>query len=446
VVRSRARGAALAALLAVEKGVFLDGALRRADRLAGMDTRERALARRIVRGVLQTRGRLDWILTRVLTRGDPSELDPRTLSTLRIGLYQILFLSSVPSHAAVHETVRLARSVGGEPAARLANGVLRRVLREGVPAGIPSIEEDPVGHLAIEESFPRWLVARWVKRLGVERAAARLRAGNETPPLSLRVLREPDVDRVLASLRKEGAKVRRSALVPSVLLLPEGGNPSDLKCFSRGEVIVQDEGAALASLLAEPVEEDARILDLCAAPGGKILPLAQSLGVRGRAVALDRGIRRMERLEENVIRTKTGRLQLVVGDALALPIRGEPYSLLLVDTPCSGLGTLARRADLRWRVREEDIARLAALALRLLTAAARMVEKGGVLVYSTCTTEPEENEETVARFLERDRRFRREAPPLSFPEGALAPDGSLRVRPEELGCDGAFGVRLRRVE
>ncbi|MFH1278202.1 MAG: transcription antitermination factor NusB [Candidatus Eisenbacteria bacterium] len=269
---SRARAAAAAALVAVEEGAFLDRALRKGDRLAGADARERSFARRMVRGVLQMRGRIDWILERRLERRGPDRLDPWTRNILRIGIYQILYLSSVPSHAAVHETVRVARQRGGEPAARLVNGVLRRVLREGPPEGIPSIEEDPVRHLAIQESYPSWLVARWVARLGTERAADRLRAGNRTPPLALRVLDESRVEEVALAFEREGRKVRRSRLVPEVLLLPEGGVPTALAPFQEGAVIVQDEGAALASTFALPLDARARVLDICAAPGGSCSP------------------------------------------------------------------------------------------------------------------------------------------------------------------------------
>jgi len=445
VARSRARGAALAALVAVEEGAHLDRALRKSDFLAGKDARERSLARRIARGTLQMRGRIDWILERVLERGNPEDLDIRTRNLLRIGLYQILYLSSVPSRAAVHETVRAAREAGGEPASRLVNAVLRGVLREGVPEGAPSLEEDPAGHLSVALSCPRWLAARWVSRLGVPATASRLEAANRTPPLSLRVVRDGDLDRVAREIEKEGRKTRRSRISPSVLLLPDGGDPTVLRSFREGRVLVQDEGAALVGSLAGPLPRGARVLDCCAAPGGKGLPIAAS-APGGLLVAVDCSLWRMGRLRENLARLRLDNVRTAVADALNLPLReGTRFDAVLVDVPCTGLGTLARRADLRWRVREEDIARLAALALRLLRAVADAVEPGGLLLYSTCTTEPEENEETVARFLREDGRFRMEPPEVQVPDGALAPDGTVRVLPEIHGCEGAFAARLRRV-
>lgn len=443
--RSRARAAAAAALVAVEEGAFLDRAFRKGDRLAGADARERAFARRLVRGVLQMRGRIDWILERLLERKGPERLDPWTRNILRLGVYQILFLTSVPSHAAVHETVRTARERGGEPAARLLNGVLRRVLRDGPPEGIPSIDDDPVGHLAVRESYPPWLVARWITRLGLERASARLAAGNREMPLSLRVLDGARVADVIRSLTEEGRKQRPSRLVPEVILLPDGGDPTEIGPFRRGEAIVQDEGAALAVSLAFPVDARARLLDVCAAPGGKLLSVAWRLSDRSLVLGLDRSLWRLGRLRENRDRLRLGHVRLAVADGLALPMRGARFDLVLLDVPCTGLGTLARRADLRWRVKEDDVLRLAGLGRRLLDAAADAVEPGGRLVYSTCTTEPEENERVIASFLDDDRRFRLEPPEGPLPADAIGPDGTLRVLPETHGCDGAFAARLRRV-
>jgi 16S rRNA (cytosine967-C5)-methyltransferase len=446
LARSRARGAAIAVLVAVEGGEHLDRALRKGDRLAGRDRRERSLARRIARGALKMRGRIDWILGGALERGGPDRLDRWTRNALRAGLYQILYLSSVPSHAAVHETVRAARERGGEKAARLVNGVLRRVLREGLPAALPSIEEDPVGHLSLRESYPPWLVARWITRLGVGTAEERLKAGNRTPPLGLRLLDEGGVGGALREIEKEGRKARRSRLLPSVILLPDGGDPSTLPFFARGEAIVQDEGAALASTVGLPLRPRASVLDVCAAPGGKLVSVAAGLSPEAAVIGMDRSAWRMGRLRDNLARLRLANVRLLLGDGLAPPIRRRRFDLVLLDVPCTGLGTLARRADLRWRTEEGDIRRLATLALRLLRTAADAVEPGGHLVYSTCTTEPEENEGTVARFLEEDRRFRLVPPAAPLPPDVVGTDGALRVLPEVHGCDGAYAAKLRRRE
>ncbi len=443
--RSAGRGAALSALVSMEEGERLDRALSECDRRAGSDDREIRLARRLVRGVTQSRGKLDWILSRVLRKGRPDRLDGWTRNVLRLGLYQILYLSNIPPHAAVNETVRLARSRGGEKGAGLVNGVLRTVVRDGIPGGIPSIEDDPVGHLVVEESYPPWLVARWVKRLGVERTAARLRAGNRVAPLSLRVLDSTDVDRCVELLRKDGVEPVKSRHHPAVLLLDGGGNPVRFAPFREGRLIVQDEGAAVVGLLAEPLDQVRSVLDICCAPGGKLISLVRRADPFPFSVAADISPGRLKRVVENVERTGPLPIRILAADGLALPFRNR-FDVVLVDAPCSGLGTMARRADLRWRVTEADITRLAGLSCRLLLAAASRVEPGGVLLYSTCTTEAEENEDVVSRFLEKDGRFRLEPPAVSISGELAAADGTIRIVPEFHGCDGSFGARLRRID
>ncbi len=442
--RPAAREAALSALVFLEKGGRFDGALRECDRRAGSDARELRLARRIVRGVTKGRGRLDWILARVLRKGNPEQLDTWTRNALRIGLFQIVYLSSIPSHAAVGETVRLARSRGGQRAAGLVNAVLRTVIREGLPGGLPSLEDDPAGHLAVEESFPLWLVERWIRRVGVDRTAKRIRAANGTPPLSIRVLRPDDVEPCFLELQDAGLLPVKSCLHPSVLTLEGGTDPLSLAPFREGRMMVQDEAAAVIGLLAQPLDEVRSLLDICSAPGGKLISLAASGPSAMRAISADISPARLRRVKENLDRVGPLPVDLVAADGLALPFDAK-FDLVLLDVPCTGLGTTARHADLRWRVTEKDISRLAQLSSRLLQSSADRVEVGGVLLYSTCTTEPEENEEVIARFLEKDSRFHLEPPGVSLAGDLVAKDGTVTIVPELHGCDGAFGARLRRV-
>ncbi len=443
MARSLARGAALAALQKIEEGKFLGEALAESDRRTGEDDRELRLARRIVRGTLKSRGHLDWILGRLLKRGGPGDLDPRIRNILRIGLFQILHLSSIPSHASVNETVRLARAIGGDPASRLVNAILRRVLREGVPEGIPSIEDDPVRHLAISESFPEWLVSRWIRRLGVERTRSRLEAANRPSPLSLRLLDLDKIDEVIDRIALKNNKIARSAIDRHTLRIEGAPSPLTIEPFVEGLMIVQDEGASLAVSLAEPVAPGSSAIDICAAPGGKGLAIASLIGRAGRFIACDRSPRRLKRFRENRDRLGLDWVDMIAADGRAVPFTGR-FDLVLLDAPCSGLGTMARHADLRWRVEEDDIQRLGDLSVELLSAAADRVEPGGVLLYSTCTTEPEENEGALARFLESDGRFQVERPAGSYPRGSIAEDGTLHLTPEDHGCDGTFAARLRR--
>ena len=208
--------------------------------------------------------------------------------------------------------------------------------------------------------------------------------------------------------------------------------------------MVQDEAAAVVGLLAEPLDGVERVLDLCSAPGGKLLSLISGVRTAPYAIAADISPRRLRRVRENLDRVGPLPIDLVAADGLALPFSGK-FDRVLLDAPCSGLGTMARRADLRWRVTEDDIGRLAILSGRLLASAADRVEVGGVLLYSTCTTESEENEDVISSFLEKDPRFRLEPPGIPLAGDLVAPDGTVRIVPELHGCDGAFGARLRRM-
>ncbi|NNE08149.1 MAG: 16S rRNA (cytosine(967)-C(5))-methyltransferase RsmB, partial [Gemmatimonadetes bacterium] len=354
-----------------------------------------------------------------------------------------MFLTSVPAHAAVNEAVRLARRRGGESASRFTNAILRRYLREGIPAGLPALEDDPVGHLVAEESCPRWLAERWVKRLGPETARARRVASNRTPPLALRVLAEGSREAAQQELRAREIRFAQSELHRDVLLLPGGTDPRTLESFTRGDVIVQDPSAALVTSMADPPERTTSLLDLCAAPGGKLIALASQSEVFGIVVGADRSPSRLKRLLENRARAELGRVHVLAMDALA-PALNRRFQTVLLDAPCSGLGTMARHADLRWRIQPDDIPRLGRLAGSLLASAAELVEDGGLLLYSTCTTEPEENDDVIYDFLETRDDFARERPARPLPVGTVEESGTLRLVPEVHPGDGAFAVRLRK--
>ncbi len=447
--RGGARAAALEALLAIDEGKFLGEALAASDARTKENPRDLRLARRIVRGVLKSRGKIDWTLSHFLKRGSLEDLDRAVLENLRIGLFQTMFLTSVPAHAAVNEAVRLARRRGGESASRFTNAILRRYLREGIPAGIPTLEDDPVGHLVAEESCPRWLAGRWVKRLGPETAHARMVASNRTPPLALRILAKGARDALGVrdaleeELRAREISFEQSELHRDVLLLPGGPDPRTLEAFTRGDIIVQDPSAALVTSMADPPERTTSLLDLCAAPGGKLIALASQAQMTGIMVGADRSPSRLARLLENRARAELGRVHVLAMDALQ-PALNRRFQTVLLDAPCTGLGTLARHADLRWRLQPEDSARLGRLAGTLLASAAELVEDGGLLLYSTCTTEPEENDDVISAFLTKRADFARERPVRPLPEGTVEENGTLRLLPEVHPGDGAFAVRLRK--
>lgn len=432
-----ARRAAFKALERVRGGEPLDAAL---DRVLGpLPEGDRRLAYEIAAGVLRSRTALDERLAPLVPRGWDGVAAPLR-DVLRIGAYQLTALDRVPAHAAVSTSVALAREVGGARAGGFVNAVLRRVAalaREtGVTGGTGGTggEGDDAGELARRYSHPEWLVRRWVERFGPAATAALLVRNNTRPELVLQPARSP-----LHALRERwtAAGIATRPAPFGAGLLTDRSRPADLPGFAEGDFVVQDPAQALVAWFAD-LPPDALVYDACAAPGGKAIALGRA--ARG-VVAADVSRSRARRLLENVRRAGSGREHVVVADARHPPVRSA--AAVLVDAPCLGTGTFARHPDARWRVTPEALAQLARQQGELLDAAAEAVGPGGLLVYATCSLEPEENETQVDRFLTRHPEFRRE-PADDFPAALLSPRGDLMMLPHRHGTDGGFAARLRR--
>jgi len=410
-------------------------------RFAGrdFDARDRAFLRELVYGVLRWRNRLDAACGRFLEK-PPERLPPPVREALRLGAYQLLFLDRVPAHGAVNASVALAGRGGGGWAKGLVNAVLRRVAQESFEP--PGDLED---RLVIWESHPRWLVRRWLDALGPVKARARCEANNAEGPLVLRAnpLRAGALAERLAA---EGIPTSPGRVDPECLRVafehaPRPAAITATAAFAEGAFIVQDEASSLVVRYAAP-GEGGRVLDACAAPGGKAAGLAWAVGASGRVVAADAAASRLGRLADNCARIGAS-VGIVAMDA-ANPAFGEAFDLVLVDAPCSGLGVLRRHPDARWRLREEEIGRHGARQRELLAGAARAVRPGGRLVYAVCSNEPEETEEVAASF--RTEGFVSDGGLGDLPPGArcfVGEDGALRIGPEE-GLDGFFAMRWRR--
>lgn len=428
-----ARGVALDVLAEVGRGRRLDRAW--ADHAPRLDdTRERRLAHHLSRGVVRMRGRLDHRLD-LEVRGGVERLSPPVLDLLRLGAYQLTGLDRVPDHAAVSSTVDLARSRGHSRAAGLVNAVLRAVVRRGAgPDRFPSFDDDPVGHLATWGSHPRWLVERWLAVHPPEAVRQRVELDNAQPPLTFVPLGD-DTD-ALARLARDGIAATPMGRGSGAIGV-EGLDPVAL--LERIPGWIQDPGAALVARYAHPPRGGA-VADLCAAPGGKALYLSRRAAY---VVAADRSAPRLAPLRDNIARLgQHSRIGVVRSRAEAPPVAG--VDLTLLDVPCTGTGTLRRHPDARWRLHPGAVAEMAAVQAAILRGAQRVVPLGGLLVYSTCSLEPEENEEQVLAFLDEHPDFRVEAPPGDeLPD--VDADGFLRVLPERSGFDGAFAARLRRV-
>ena len=407
--------------------------------------RDRAFATEVVYGTIRWRRRLDWMLGQLM-RGDPESLTPWIRQVMRMGLYQLMMMDRVPDAAATHESVELARRYGHQGTVRLTNAVLRSAIRKRAQLERPEYREDPVTELGVTHSYPAWLTKRWVGRYGVEGAAGLMQAGNLTPPLTIRVntMRTTPGD-LAETLSRHGISVEPARWLEDFLSVRNTGDLRRLPCHEEGLFQVQDESAGLAVRLLDPKQGET-IVDLCCAPGGKTTYIARFVCAGGQVIACDRSLHRLRRVEEHRQRMGLGQVRLVVMDGRSPGLDTEA-DRVLVDAPCSGLGTIARRPDLRWRRRAEDIGRLHDAQLALLERSAGLVKMGGVLVYSTCTIEPEENEEVVAAFCKKHPGFRVERP-VDWPDalaGVMDDEGRICTLPSAHGVDGSFAARLRRV-
>jgi 16S rRNA (cytosine967-C5)-methyltransferase len=433
---TEARGAAADVLTDLRSGELLDGSFER--RTARLDPRDRRWTRELVFGMLRRRSWLDALLDDRV-RGGLAKLDPDLIDLLRLGAYQLLAMGSVPPYAAIGQTVELAKRRHGIGASKLANAVLRRLDRER-DALVVATPEDPVEALALEYSHPRWLVARWIARWGANETRQLLEANNREAPLVARpyhVVRE----QLEAMLESAGVTVGDAPLVSDSLVLTGGvGAMTELGAFKQGLFHLQDPASTLVTRYAA-IPSGARVADLCCAPGGKALELARTAGV---VYAGDASFTRLARVRENVRRLDATNVIPFVGDARFPAVKG--MDAVLIDVPCTGTGTFRRHPDSRWRLRISDLAVLPAVQRSILRAAATAVRPGGLLVYSTCSLETEENDAQVESFLSDNPEWRLEPPPDGVVPAAVIDAGRLRVLPQRHGTDGAFAARLRRAE
>jgi 16S rRNA (cytosine967-C5)-methyltransferase len=428
-----ARGHALRILVALDRGGPTLADLLADDPVLSLSARDRAFLHELLLGTLRHRGALDHALRPLLDR--PIErLDPGPLAALRLGAYQLLHMR-VPQRAAVMESVDLARA-SAPRSAGFVNAVLRRLAREGPPAP-PDETADPAAWLTATGSLPRWLAERWLERLGPQAALARARAFLERPPVVVRL--NPRASDARSRLEAAGFELR-PLTVPEAW---EARGPAIARWAAEGLVYVQDHGSQLvAHLAASP----GVVLDACAAPGGKSTLIADLGGPRSWIVAAEVSLPRLRSMAQLVRRWGSPNLTVVAADALRPPFRGA-FDAVLLDAPCSGLGTLGRNPDIKWHLTSAshaDVARQARRQREMLRSVARLVKPGGLLVYSVCSTEPDEGEDVVLSFLGENPSFKTFPLPVwatPFANGPFA-----RTLPERDGGDGFFVAALRRDE
>jgi len=435
------REAALKILHAADtRSAFSDRLLDGAHARSGQDPRDQALMHELVKGTLRWRGRLDFVLDRLVHIG-LSQTPPWIKNILRMGAYQILFLDRIPAHAAVDESVKLANEYGHPGTAGLVNSVLRRLVEEKDTVVLP--DGDDVESLAAWGSHPGWLVDRWLERFGPEATRALLVADNRAVPVGLRVnLLRGTREQLIERLRAEDVTATAAKYSPDLVWIEGNQPPARLAAFKQGLCTAQDESEALVGRLVAPQPHE-RILDLCAAPGGKCTHLAERIGDEGEVWAMERNEARVASLNSTVARLGVHSVHVVQGDGRTYTFP-MPFDRVLVDAPCSGLGVLARRADARWRKGPEMLDEMPPIQLELLAAGGRRARPGGVLVYSVCSFEPEETTDVVEDFLRDNPQFVLESAAGVLPDEVVDENGFMRIYPHVHGCDGAFAARFRR--
>lgn len=420
---SPARRAAFEILREVEAGAFSSILLAAEEpKLKPVD---RALTHELVLGVLRWQFWLDKLIEH-FTKRRVESLDLPVRLALRLGLYQLRFLTRVPASAAVNESVNLVRSAKVSSAAAFVNAVLRRAIRE---ADYDSAAEaaNPIEKLAIETSHPAWLIERWTNAFGVEEAEAFAHANNLVPPTAFRLL-DRDETRILDSLNEAGAIVESSKVAEKAWRV-SGATHLVRELAAEGKIYLQDEASQLVAQTVN-LQPGETALDLCAAPGGKTALMAQRAENRALIVASDRSEKRLEIvIKSGASQNLTSIKSLLLDAAQPLPFENRVFDRILIDAPCSGTGTLRRNPEIRWRISEPDIRELATQQKLFLKHAARVLKPGGQLVYSTCSVEPDENEDVIAAFLESHKDFQLQK--------------TTRTWPHREGTDGFFIASFR---
>lgn len=435
------RDAALTILLAVDKNqAYSNLLLNQTIKKYKLDAKDRALLTEITYGTLQYKYTLDYYLEPFVR----TKIDLWVRWLLRLSLYQVVYLSRIPAHAAVNEAVEIAKKRGHKGIASMVNGVLRSIQRQG----IRSLDEilDPIKKLSIETSHPEWLVNRLIESYGIEVTTKMLHENNVPPTLTVRVnsLKTTALE-VVKMLEEEGIQSKISDLIPECIHIMSG-QVTHTDCFKNGLITIQDESSMMPANVLHP-KEGARVLDMCAAPGGKTTHLAEKMNNNGSILATDLHPHKLDLIDETSTRLGIDIIQTapVDGRNASEMLQKESYDAVLVDAPCSGLGVMRRKPDIKYTKREEDFESLHKIQLQLLDNAVKVLKPDGRLVYSTCTVDRLENEGTVQAFL------------TSHPEMELVPidnlpnellekqqNGMLQIFPQDFGSDGFFVAAFQK--
>ena len=441
--KASARDTALEVLMQVDKAnAWSDGGLKRTIAKNKLDSRDAALATRLCYGVIQNKTLLDYYISCYCTQ-KAERLEPVIRNILRLGGYQILFMDKIPHRAAVNEAVEMTRRHGRPKASGMVNAVLRKFVTNWM-----NMPELPGGtrasYLSVRYSHPEWLVRRLLDILGDEEAEQYLRMNNEIVPTTIQTnLLKTTADELAEELKRSGVQVAAHPWLPNCFEVSGTGDLEQLSAFREGKFMVQDAAARLVSIIAAPAPTD-RVLDVCAAPGGKSFALAIDMQDKGEILSCDIHPHKLKLLENGAKRLGITSVHASQADAREHHAVWEQQAdIVVADVPCSGLGIIRKKPDIRNK-NPKELAQLPVVQRAILENAATYVRPGGTLIYSTCTVLPEENEGVTEEFLSRHPEFHLEHIRLPLPIGPH--EGHLTLWPQRFGTDGFYICRMRRIE
>jgi 16S rRNA (cytosine967-C5)-methyltransferase len=447
--RETVRGLAVDILAKVEtRKAYADVLLDQTLTAKSLSSQDRALLTELTYGTLRWRGRLDADLAPLL-RHPLEKTDPFLKNLLRLSLYQFIFLDRIPDYAAVNEAVELTKSRAGGKAGGFVNGVLRNFLREAKQVAKPDLKESSINAVAEYWSHPEWLIEKWLRYFGATETEALLQANNQEAPLVLRInLRHGTREGLLELFQSRNIQASPAPWSPQGITIQSKALVENLPGFHEGSFQVQGEASQLVAYLLDP-QPGERILDACAAPGGKTTQIAELMDDRGEVVATDVSAKGLKRLQENATRLRLESIRAFQAD-LSKPLSrslSQPFDRILIDAPCSGFGTLRSHPEIKWNRGEADIKRLSELQRKILGNAASYLKPGGVLVYSTCTLIDDENEKVVNAFLQQQKEFVLDDATAYLPQPAqsLVRGNYFMALPHKHNTDGFFAARMRKL-
>jgi 16S rRNA (cytosine967-C5)-methyltransferase len=437
------RGIAVKILNRIERtDSYLDKLLDvelRSDELNDLDKR---FLTELTHGVVRWKTRLDFIIEQ-FCKNKFAMQDPNIRNAMRVALYQILFLSKIPHPAAVNEAVEFVKKIRGQKAANLVNAVLRNIIRNLNKLPTPDHETDPVQYLSIMYSHPSWMVKRWVDRYGLYETEQLLSANNERPTIVVRAnTLKITADELVKLFEERNIRNTRSKYLENFIKVGHLSGIYNLDLFEKGYFSVQDESSGLVVKLLDPKPGET-VIDLCSAPGGKTTFIGELMKNQGKIIAVDKYEHRLNLVKQSCERLGVENVEFIPKDALEVDV--EPADKILVDAPCSGLGVIQKKPDIKWQRELSDIRNLAKTQIELLEKASKLVKNGGVIVYSTCTIEPEENIEVVKEFLSRHPEFKIDDARNYLPSDIVNGEGCMETYPHKHDMDGGFAVRLIKV-